>query len=431
MAEQPESPLPPGWTKHLSPSGYYYFYNNETKESTYERPQIAENSNTDSFIPLYLEKPVVRSVGISAKEQEQWQRAYSTAQQATTDRQRRPRKKEIPKLMRPLDLEPWAVVVTNLGRPYVYNLHEKQAVWMPPPEVQTALERIPRDELILLIARSRGLKTGREGTSKLVPHKVGDVFIDDKPTNEQHESLANVPVPEADVSHDQQSNKDQLQPIIADDENDDDAWMYETDDEDDQASGGIIRQRNRTPSDDGNQEEYEYSESGSNDENENQDGVEEDLDYQMQQFIEENPDFEAEDDEEEDVSYEERVLIFRHLLRDLQINPYSQWETELTKAEKDDRFSILQTISERKFEFENWARERIAKLKEVQKLEPKLSPQDEFKTFLKQYATPRLFYVEFKRKHRKEPTFKNSELTDREKEKLYREHIDNIKKNKA
>ncbi|KXJ88619.1 hypothetical protein Micbo1qcDRAFT_166703, partial [Microdochium bolleyi] len=31
-------PLPPGWTEHKAPTGHTYFYNSETKESTYKRP---------------------------------------------------------------------------------------------------------------------------------------------------------------------------------------------------------------------------------------------------------------------------------------------------------------------------------------------------------------------------------------------------------
>jgi len=33
-------PLPPGWTEHKAPTGHAYYYNAETKESTYKRPGV-------------------------------------------------------------------------------------------------------------------------------------------------------------------------------------------------------------------------------------------------------------------------------------------------------------------------------------------------------------------------------------------------------
>ena len=42
-------PLPPGWTEHKAPTGHTYYYNDETKESTYKRPGVLPLAPMDSY----------------------------------------------------------------------------------------------------------------------------------------------------------------------------------------------------------------------------------------------------------------------------------------------------------------------------------------------------------------------------------------------
>src|ERR1700712_3255341 len=49
-AAQTTAPLPPGWTEHVAPAGHTYYYNAESKKSTYVRPEAAP---VEAPIPSY------------------------------------------------------------------------------------------------------------------------------------------------------------------------------------------------------------------------------------------------------------------------------------------------------------------------------------------------------------------------------------------
>ncbi|KAJ8103870.1 hypothetical protein POJ06DRAFT_8669 [Lipomyces tetrasporus] len=426
------TPLPPGWTQHIAPSGHYYYFNKATKESTYDRPRLHVAQTSPAIAKSVSHPPHLAQPAISAHpqhnqrptpEQTNWQAAYTPGfqQQQQRDgqrRQRKPRKREVPRLLRPLSLEPWLLVVTNLGRPFVHNARERVSIWLPPPEVQAAVDTIPKDELIMMVARCRGFSGGRDGARKLVR----------KARVESQKGSQQMPV----EIHKEESTGGQLP---YEDEDLDDAALLAEAEMSAAANRGIIRQRNRSPSGSEEQESEEESdddgESTADEEDEEEEvdkGAvefnEDDIEWQIQAMMEENPELlEGADDNDEEVPYEERIKVFRELLVDANVNPYSPWDTEMPKVATDQRYIILETLSERKAVFENWSKERITELKAQRANEPKFDPKEQFLELLRQYATPKLFYQEFKRKYRKEPIFKDSSLTDREKEKIYREYV--------
>ncbi|KAK9322422.1 hypothetical protein V1517DRAFT_323422 [Lipomyces orientalis] len=427
------TPLPPGWTQHIAPSGHYYYFNKATKESTYERPRLHVAQTSPAGDQLVSPPPQLAQPAISSHvdhnqrptpEQANWQAAYTPGfqqqqQREGQRRQRKPRKREVPRLLRPLSLEPWLLVVTNLGRPFVHNARERVSFWLPPPEVQAAVDTIPKDELIMMVARCRGFSGGRDGARKLIR----------KARVESQKGTEQVPV----ENHKEESTGGQLS---YEDEDLDDAALLAEAEKSSSVNTEIIRQRNRSPS---GSEEQEWEEESDDDgestaEEEEDDEVEldkapvefneDDIEWQIQAMMEENPELlEGADGSDEEVPYEDRIKVFRELLVDANVNPYSPWDTEMPKVATDQRYIILETLSERKAAFENWSKERIIELKAQKANEPKFDPKEQFLELLRQYATPKLFYQEFKRKYRKEPIFKDSSLTDREKEKIYREYV--------
>ncbi len=66
-------------------------------------------------------------------------------------------------------------------------------------------------------------------------------------------------------------------------------------------------------------------------------------------------------------------------------------------------------------------------LKAQRAKEEKKDPRIPYLRFLHEHATPKLYWPEFKRKHRKEEAMKDAHLSDKEREKLYRDHINRLK----
>ncbi|KAK9377723.1 uncharacterized protein V1513DRAFT_435075 [Lipomyces chichibuensis] len=426
--------LPPGWTRHIAPSGHYYYFNKATKESTYERPRLPISlSPPASARPFSPPPSQFAQPSISTHQQHHqapqrpksehadWQAAYAPGFQQQQQREgqrrhRKSRKREVPKLLRPLSLEPWVLVVTNLGRPFVHNVRERVSLWLPPPEVQAVVDTIPTDELIMMVARCRGFKGGRDGARKLVRN-----------VNVDSQKGAQIPV----GSHKGESTDDQH---YYDDGDLDDAALLAEAENAATVTTGIIRQRNRSPS--GSEEQESKDESDDGTESTSEEGQDEwdegpvefnedDIEWQIQAMMEEHPELLGGDDAENDdaIPYEDRVETFRELLVDANVNPYSPWDAAMRKIANDQRYIALETLSERKAAFEDWSKERISELKIQKANEPKFDPKEQFLDLLRQYATPKLFYQEFKRKYRKEPIFKETSLTDGEKEKIYRDYV--------
>lgn len=121
--------------------------------------------------------------------------------------------------------------------------------------------------------------------------------------------------------------------------------------------------------------------------------------------------------------------LFRDLLEDARINPYSPWDKvlEVEALFDDDRYKALPTMKARKECWDEWARDKIHLLKELRAKQEKRDPKIPYMAFLQNYATPKLFWPEFRRKYKKEPEMKDAKLSDKDREKLYREHINRLK----
>lgn len=101
------SPLPLGWSEHIAPGGQPYYYNSQTKESTYIRP-----------LPSFLNLP--------------------QAQPA--------KKKEKPRVKTPIPGTEWLRVVTTEGNTFYTHKVKKESVWTVPDEIKDAVANLEKEE---------------------------------------------------------------------------------------------------------------------------------------------------------------------------------------------------------------------------------------------------------------------------------------------
>ncbi|KAJ3374972.1 hypothetical protein GGF31_005694 [Allomyces arbusculus] len=131
-----------------------------------------------------------------------------------------------------------------------------------------------------------------------------------------------------------------------------------------------------------------------------------------QPFIDDDDDEDDEDIIHEPTLAEKSDLFYAHLL-DTQPSPFAPWDSiasalpdlDLDEATKKDLF-------------EKYCEQRAAELRAA-KQRPTNDPRADFIALV--HANRKLFWEEFKRKHRRDPRFANYGANDKEREKLWRE----------
>ena len=98
--------------------------------------------------------------------------------------------------------------------------------------------------------------------------------------------------------------------------------------------------------------------------------TEEDIAYQLAMMQGENYQ-EDQMQEEEELDDNAKRQIFISLLEDKEINPFNTWENEMPKMVQDPRYSMLRNTKQRMEIFGEWARARIALIKEEKEHEVK------------------------------------------------------------
>ena len=147
----------------------------------------------------------------------------------------------------------------------------------------------------------------------------------------------------------------------------------------------------------------------------------------------------AEDEELEEgaeglsITEEDAVNLFCEMLDDHHISPFTPWQKLITDDSEasiltDDRYTILPSMRVRKEVWESWCRDTAARLKEERARMEKEDPKIPYLAFLADRAmTTKLYWPEFKRKYKKESAMSDRQLSDKEREKLYREHMNRLK----
>ncbi|EGS20294.1 uncharacterized protein CTHT_0021190 [Thermochaetoides thermophila DSM 1495] len=429
-------PLPPGWTEHIAPTGHKYYYNAETKESTYKRPGVTPTPPppppaavpaapvavpgalptampaavpaigpaavpVSGYVPplstLNLSDPAVANAFMAQyRAQSQPQQLFGGAKPVEKPQPKpRPQPKDKPKSKVAIPgCEPWVLVYTKYGRRFVYNPVKNASYWRIPEKLMPAILEMDKERI------RKKAEGDQEGGKK-----------EEEEEKEKETSRA----PED--SKQSEKRKESEAPSEQPPQRDYDSSEYEevevTDDEDEAADqqdqsgppefteADIATQLALMNAEYGEQGDYEAGEEGQWEEG----------------------------DEGLPLSEEDARALFKDLLNDFHINPYSPWEKlmEEGKIFDDARYTVLPTTKARKEVWEEWSREKIAQLKEQRAKQEKQDPRIAFLAFLQEKATPKLYWPEFKRKYRKEGPMRDTSLSDKEREKFYREHINRLK----
>ena len=414
----------------LTGLGQPYYYNTSTKQSTYTRPQSAlqpatqysnqalsgkvefssnrldaNNSLSKNTIPFILTPGGIgnhpngngsswRGRGIH--------REKLSNQQKPQIKDRSKSKYDIP------GCESWVLVKTKLGRRFVHNLEKNESYWRIPPDVMKGVIEFD--------------KQNREKRERQDIGEPSDLAIEKQAAAEVELAIAASATPTAAPA-----------PV----------------------SGLVIDQAEGRPTLDEDSEEYEEVEVTDDEDEENPskrqktDGEnieqpvefdEDDIEFQLAAMGQEyglDPGEYGHDDGEEleegaeglALTEEDAKALFRDMLNDQGISPYMTWEKiiEAGYIVDDERYTVLPNMRSRKEVWSEWTRDTIQRLKEKREREEKRDPKISFFAFLEKNASPKLYWPEFRRKYRKDSEMHNNKITDKDREKWYRDHISRLR----
>ncbi|KAI9712685.1 MAG: hypothetical protein M1820_001306 [Bogoriella megaspora] len=407
---QPE--LPPGWTEHKAPTGHIYYYNRETKQSTYTRP-VVEVTPPAPVAPQSLEAYGAQAFpGIAEAYAAQLQNGHNEwrrnegAFQHHGRRQPhdRPKSKEdIP------GCAPWVLVKTKLGRRFVHNPETGDSFWKFPEDVMKHVVEFDRKEREKRERQERG---------------------EDNDEDEDEEAAARA---ELEAVAEQQQDNEQGDAVAEPNQGAEDSDEYEeievTDDEADEFDEGMDGRQKRQRTGKIEEDEDQPIEF-------NEDDIADQLAAMGEDYGLDPGEYGGGEDEAWDegveglpLTEEDSIGLFKDLLDDYYISPYQTWEHTLEDGRiiDDGRYTALSNMKARRDAYNDWTRERIQQIKEQREKEEKKDPRIPYIAFLQKYASPKLYWPEFKRKYKKEPEMKNTKLSEKDKEKWYREHIQRLK----
>lgn len=423
---------------YSQPTGHVYYFNKESKKSTYTRPiAIAAPAPAPAPAPLPpppaslparppaalgadsahdYNSPTHRQDASNAYDPKRkiedlifggarslyndrgsdhargGQRGGARRQNNFSDRTRQP--KDRPKHRHDLpNCGPWVLVQTKLGRRFVWNKDTNESFWKFPPDVMKAVVEFDRIE--------------REKKERKERGEPSDVEEDDAMADIE----AGLAAAEEDVEIVEVDGDDGM------DEEEEYEEVEVTDDEGEEGSHPQKRQRTEEPTAEQPADDDDLAwQLAQMEEMEGMEGME--GDYAEEEYF----------DEEPPLSEEDCKALFKELLDDTHTSPYTPWDKVLEAGAlyDDDRYKALPNMKARKECFDEWSRDKMVYLKEQKAKQQKLDPRIPYLALLDRYATPKLYWEEFRRKYKKEPGLKDGKLPDKEKEKLYREHIKRI-----
>ncbi|KAK0707354.1 hypothetical protein B0H67DRAFT_636259 [Lasiosphaeris hirsuta] len=372
-------PLPPGWTEHKAPTGHTYYYHADTKESTYKRPGAPPSFVPQQPPPINLSDPNVANAFMAQYNAPPLQQHGRGGFGGRGGFQNRPRPQPTDKPRSKVAIpghDPWILVYTKYGRRFAYNPAKNASYWRIPEKLMPAILELDQAR----IRRKAGLE-------------------DEEEEEEEEEGGGN-----------QRRRRSEYEEVeVTDDEGDGD----------DDGEGHAKRQRTEEPGADG---PVEFTEA--------------DIAAQLAAMGADYGDEEMGSDEDWEgegadppFSDEDARALFKDLLDDFKINPYSSWEKlmEEGKIIDDARYTVLNTTKARKDAWEEWTRVKILERKAQRATEEKKDPRIPYLAFLQDKATPKLYWPEFRRKYKKEGPMKDPKLADKDRERWYREHNNRLK----
>ncbi|KAG6012686.1 hypothetical protein E4U54_007356 [Claviceps lovelessii] len=439
------APLLPGWTEHTAPTGHKYYYHAETKQSTYHRPAAAtavaigpepaqEINSPYSHLPSLADPRVANAYLAQLNAQNRPQNRGEHGGRGGRGRgghdgRPRPQPRDKPRRAEKIpNCEPWMLVYTKYSRRFAYNPVKNASYWRIP-------EKLTQGILELDKARIRAKASGdADGCSKenqaagnTGASKDGQAQYDYD--SDEYEEVE-VEVDGSDAEGIDDADADSSPDL----ENQHASKRRRTG----QGPGADDQEPNHAPGAETEQIGYDVEQHDPN--SGPLEFTEADIAAQLQAMGEEyglepgdyddgNTEEWPEGTEGLAFSEEDAKHLFRDLLDDLHINPYSPWEKLLEdgKIINDPRYTALTTTRARKQCWDEWTRDKISHLRELRAQQAKRDPKIAYLALLQEKATPKLYWPEFKRKHKKEDSMRDMKLSDKEREKAYREHIARLK----
>ncbi|KAK5123534.1 hypothetical protein LTR85_002572 [Meristemomyces frigidus] len=344
--------------------------------------------------------------------------------------------------------EPWILVKTKFGRRFVHNTATKESFWHVPSDVWPAVKEFDAWEKA---------QTEKEANAKWAEEELKKMR--DSSKAEEVNSKA-----DAEERRGGRRRSESLQ------REDEEAMMAELAAEAEHAEEQDVKQVLKTVEPEAG--EFGYDSEGSFEYVEVTDSEGEEHGEKEDQPVEADGDAEAEDEGpvefgEDDIAYQLAAMgedygldpgeygeepeegweegaeglaisdddaanLFRDLLDDYRVSPFTPWDKLIadeseTSIMHDDRYTILPNMKARKDAWDQWARDKAAQLKEERAKMEKKDPRIPYLAFLAEKATPKLYWPEFKRKYKREPEMNDRKLADKDREKLYRDHITRLK----
>lgn len=390
-------PLPPGWTEHKAPTGHIYYYNAETKQSTYTRPTAPEELKID-YGATEPDREVQASISALAefhKHNDPTQPApgHFTGGRSYQDRSRPNRQGDRPKSKSPIaNCAPWVLVKTKYGRRFVHNTETKESLWKFPSEVMMAVIEMDRLEWE---KKKTDDKTQTGTTQEQPAHQPPS---ETQPYDSDEYEEVEVTDSEAEDQANKRPRLDPEQPNPGPQELDEDDIAYQ------------LAAMEDDPG-------YDYDDP-------------------------EAPFGFSDDDDDDDggapLTQADREALFRSLLDEHSISPFSTFDALIDTNTPtalaliaDPRWTSLPNMSTRRTVFDTWSKDRVAQRSaaaaETSTGSTKADPLVAYLQFLSVNATPKLYWPEFKRKFRKEAVMADRRVADKDREKLYREYIPKLK----
>ncbi|KAM0331252.1 hypothetical protein ACHAQA_002922 [Verticillium albo-atrum] len=298
--------------------------------------------------------------------------------------------------------EPWILVSTKYGRRFAYNPDKNTSYWRIPEKLKPGILELDQARIL----------------AKSVPEAVGN----------ENEIPAAAP---GASNRPEITTKATTTPAVDDPDNDSSEYEEvevtddEEEDEPDENDGEHRPKRQRTD-DPGEEEAVEFSEA--------------DIAFQLQamgeaygldpgEYDDGNVDEWPEGADGVQFSEEDAQALFKDLLEDYSINPYSSWDKLIEEGRlvDDPRYTVLGTMKARKEAWQEWSKDKIKELREQRAKQEKTDPRIPYMALLQDKANPKLYWQEFKRKFRKEAAMTDPYVKDKDREKWYREHINRLK----
>ncbi|RKF56627.1 Pre-mRNA-splicing factor dre4 [Erysiphe neolycopersici] len=388
--------LPSGWTEHKAPSGHTYYYNAVTKQSTYTRPSNTPHGQAlfsligpnESFLQQQTDLTNVLDPKSRSRDPiYDTRNDYEANERNLSNKLRPPKPQPIDKPKSSQTIpghENWKLVHTKYNRRFVYNIEKDQSYWRVPDKLKSGILTLDQTRIKEKAKALNQSSNGQEAQYSAQRLNESSSVC----ASGNHKAYESSENEEVEITDDEIGEDSTVDPLAQNEQN--------------------------------SEMPIEFTEN--------------DFDFQLAAISEE---YGLEPDEYEVIDRENQgkdldqdsVTIFKDMLDKFNMNPYSPWEKIVDEGKliDDIRYTALPNMKTRKKVWDEWSGDKIKSIRESRAKKEKKNPQLQYMEFLQKYATPKLYWLEFKRKYRKETEMRDPELTDKDREKMYRDHISRLK----